>query len=115
MSSPEEIEEQQRLLDIHRRTLAHYLEQQARLGLNHTSPGITNGIDETRKEIHRIKGILRDWNVKVIDHPNDTSPSPPQQRLEAEKPGYFPLSMIVIMPFANILLIVLIFILLKRE
>jgi hypothetical protein len=55
----------------HRRTLATYLEQQARFGGIYTPPGIVDGIRETRAAIHQIKAILHAWEQPVEDHPDD--------------------------------------------
>jgi hypothetical protein len=71
MPTPEEILGQQQLLEIHRRTLFHYVEQKARLGSAHIPPQITHGIFETRKEIRQTKERLRSWGVSVTDLPNE--------------------------------------------
>jgi hypothetical protein len=65
------VSEQQRLLAMHRRTLKHYLNQQAQLGTAHAPPGIAHGIDEARENIQRVKDILRNWGIKVQDDPDD--------------------------------------------
>ena len=70
-ASQEQIEEQQNLLAIHRRNLALYLEQRAQLGQAFIPPGIANGIYAERQEIRRIKEILRDWDVRVENYPDD--------------------------------------------
>lgn len=72
MPTPKDIEQQQNLLSAHRETLAHYLIQQARLGKGYAPPGITAGIREARKEIERVKTILRNWEERVEDLPDDT-------------------------------------------
>jgi tetratricopeptide (TPR) repeat protein len=69
--SQEEIDQQRELLTIYRRTLAHYLNQQAALGAAHVPPEVTHGLREARDNIRRIKGILRGWGVTVEDHPDD--------------------------------------------
>ena len=83
MPTQEEISHQQSLLTIHRRTLAHYLSQQATLGAAYIPPGVVNGIWEARNNIQRIKQILRAWNVSVQDHPDDvdelSQPIPSEQ------------------------------------
>lgn len=84
MPTQEEITHQQNLLAIHRRTLAHYLSQQATLGAAYSPPGVINGISEARSNIRRIKQILRGWNVPVQDHPDDGDEIPqstPTQQL----------------------------------
>ena len=75
MPSSEDIAHQQKLLDINRRNLAHYLGQQAALGSAYAPPGVANGIREARNEVRRIKRILRDWNVCVEYHPDDVAAS----------------------------------------
>ena len=67
----EDIDQQQKLLAIHRRNLALYLEQQAKLGAAFIPPSLSNGIFEARENIQRIKQALRDWGVVVADHPDD--------------------------------------------
>lgn len=72
---PEDITEQEKLLQLYRQTLAHYLYQRASLGSSHIPPGIANGINEARDYIRHIKDTLRGWGVKVDNHPNDEEPS----------------------------------------
>ncbi|WP_172450796.1 VWA domain-containing protein [Candidatus Chloroploca asiatica] len=71
MPSQEDIEIQQERLQLYRRTLAHYLRQQAELGSAYIPPGITNGILDARRNIHQIKNTLRSWNIILDDHPDD--------------------------------------------
>jgi hypothetical protein len=71
MPSQEEIDHQQTLLATHRRTLAHYLKQQAALGEAYAPPVVSGGIREARANILRIKQILRGWKVSVDDQPDD--------------------------------------------
>nr|WP_139088712.1 hypothetical protein [Oscillochloris trichoides] len=73
MPTNEEVVHQQILLNTHRRTLRHYLQQQATLGEAYAPPGITHGIAESRSNIQKIKQILRNWNVVVEDSPDDIS------------------------------------------
>jgi hypothetical protein len=54
MLDQEEIDNQQKLLETHRRTLSHYIRQQAALGFL-APPGVINGIHEAREEIRSIK------------------------------------------------------------
>jgi nucleoside phosphorylase len=70
MSREEEIAQQLKLLEIQRRTLRVYITQKATLGV-YTPPNIILSIEDTRKEIQRIKVTLRDWEVLVEDHPDD--------------------------------------------
>jgi anti-sigma regulatory factor (Ser/Thr protein kinase) len=71
MPADEEVSQQLELLFIYRRNLAQYLMQQAQLGSAYVSPSISNGIAETRQNIHRVKSILRNWGRNVEDHPDD--------------------------------------------
>lgn len=72
MSSTEEITQQQERLAAYRRTLAHYLTQQALQGGSlYAPPAVTNGIHESRENIKHIKLTLRTWGVQVDDHPDD--------------------------------------------
>ena len=71
MPNQEDIDGQLDLLAAHRRTLTHYLNQQAQLGTAHSPPGVMNGILQTRAEILRIKDNLRKWNLLAEDHPID--------------------------------------------
>jgi general L-amino acid transport system substrate-binding protein len=91
MPSQEDIEDQQELLKRYRRTLAHYLRQQADHGDAHIPPSISNGIRDARGNIRLIKNTLRSWKVAVEDHPGDgddgidPSPSPPSPIPSGEK------------------------------
>lgn len=71
MLDQDEIDSQQERLATHRRTLAYYLNQEAKLGEAYTPPGVFHGIDEARDEIRRIKQILRAQGVTVEDYPDD--------------------------------------------
>jgi hypothetical protein len=71
MIDQEEIDRQQSLLATNRRTLAHYLEQQAMLGKAHAPPGVIHGIYEASANIRQIKTTLRSWGVTVQDYPDD--------------------------------------------
>ncbi len=72
MPTEEEIVQQQSLLTTHRRTLGHLLQQVASYGgVAFSPPQTSNGIDEARGQIQRLKGILHGWGVPVDDHPND--------------------------------------------
>jgi hypothetical protein len=73
--SPEEIDDQRELLDAHRRTLAVYLKQQARLGSAYAPPGVANGIREARAAIRRVKATLSGWGAAIADHPDDEAPA----------------------------------------
>src|SRR5262245_14240085 len=74
MATPDEIVDQQKLLHAHRRTLHYCLRQQAALGML-TPPGVMACIDEARDHIHRIKTVLRTWDIEVDDAPDDEPPT----------------------------------------
>lgn len=84
--SDEQIAQQQDLLATHRRTLAHYLRQQAELGIAYLPPGIAHGIEDTRANIRRIKQVLRDWAATVADHPDDERSATTELNTKAEQP-----------------------------
>lgn len=75
MPDQRDISEQQSLLATHRRTLAHYLGQQAALGAAYAPPGVTHGIYEARDAIRRIKATLREWDAPAEDLPDDEAPA----------------------------------------
>lgn len=87
MPTQEEIKHQQTLLSTHRRSLAHYLKQQATLGEAFAPPAVTHGITEARESISRIKQILRSWNIPVEDHFDDDGSAPGAPPLEAPRPA----------------------------
>ena len=60
------------LLEIHRRTLAHYLHQMQMLGERDTPPMIINGLADVRRQIATLKRRLRQWNAPVTDVDGDT-------------------------------------------
>src|SRR5262245_49369435 len=66
----EAIAQQQELLAIHRRTLAHYLRQHKAMGII-AQPSITNGIHECWTNIEQIKTALRASVIEVPDESND--------------------------------------------
>jgi hypothetical protein len=69
------IDNQHELLAAHRRTLAAYLRRLALVGKAHAPPEVTNGIDEERTHIQRIKATLRDAGASVEDYPDDEPPA----------------------------------------
>jgi hypothetical protein len=71
MSDQEAIQSQLEILAAHRRTLAHYLRQEALVGSAHAKPEISHGVSEARDQIRRIKTILRGWGIAVEDLPDD--------------------------------------------
>jgi hypothetical protein len=57
MPDQEEYEQQLRILQTYRRTLAHLLEQAAKHGgISYAPPAVANGIRDARQEIAQIKG-----------------------------------------------------------
>lgn len=72
MASRKDIAEQRRRLETYRANLQTLLDQKANVGGEPTATlPLVNLIGETRKEIKRIKKILRDWGEKIDDHPDD--------------------------------------------
>src|SRR5258706_13662925 len=72
MPTSEDITQYIELLATNRRTLSAYLNQHAALGgTGYASPGIVNGIEESRIKIREIKNTLRLWKVEVEDLPYD--------------------------------------------
>jgi hypothetical protein len=71
MPSDDEIHDQLQLLQSHRKTLSHYLNQHALLGAAFIPPAVTHGIGEARANIRRIKSLLRGWGVTCEDAPDD--------------------------------------------
>jgi hypothetical protein len=71
MPDTEAISAQQELLQACRRTLWHYLKQQAVLSNAYVPPGVSAGIAEMRAQISAIKATLRDWGVPFEDIPGD--------------------------------------------
>jgi tetratricopeptide (TPR) repeat protein len=71
MSIQDDIAQQQRLLATYRRTLAHYVSQQAMHGPAYTPPAVVHGIVEAREQIRQLKTALRSWSVAVEDLPGD--------------------------------------------
>ncbi|KPV50463.1 hypothetical protein SE17_26810 [Kouleothrix aurantiaca] len=66
------VQEQQQLLQTHRRTLAHALVQLAMQGgYAQATPSLLNSIDEHCATIQRIKIWLRDHNTAIEDEEND--------------------------------------------
>lgn len=85
MLSPEDIAHQQNLLEINRRNLVHFLQQQAMHSSANVPVSVVNGILEARKNIARIKQILRDAKVHVDDKPDDEEPKPEQTAAPAQQ------------------------------
>jgi hypothetical protein len=71
MPTPDDIDQQQRLLATHRRTLADYLRQRAIHGEAYAPPAVGHGIREACAAIQQIKATLRSWGETVEDHPDD--------------------------------------------
>jgi hypothetical protein len=70
MLEQEDIDQQFKLLEAHRRTLAHSLEQYQALGVL-TPPALAHNIRETWTNIAQIKATLRTQGVDVTDDPID--------------------------------------------
>lgn len=77
MPTQEDIDQQNLLLETHRRTLAHYLRRKSIVGEAYLPPEVAHGIRETRDNIRRVKQILRTWGVAVADHPDDEEAAAP--------------------------------------
>ena len=71
MPSVEDIANQQYLLAMHRRTLTHYLSQQAIHSLAYVPSAVIHGIAEARQQIDQLKASLRGWGVAVDDLSGD--------------------------------------------
>jgi len=75
MLDEEEIDNQQRLLAAHRRTLIHVMEQAAAYGGEVFAPPQTvSGIADARTNISRIKAYLRENGIAVEDELSDVAP-----------------------------------------
>lgn len=85
MPSQEDIDQQQKLLSIHRRSLKILLSQQVRL-LDRTPSSTVFDIENRRGEIKRLKGILRGWGVTVEDDPDDDEATSPISKQVAAAP-----------------------------
>jgi len=66
-----EVQHQRKLLMIHRKNLMIYLSQQEQFVAGQTSPAVLNALERTRKELQRIKAILRGFGVVVDDIPGE--------------------------------------------
>ncbi len=75
MPSQEEINQQQVLLNTHRRSLAILLRQKAVAPGASTPLPVEHGIVEARSNIRRVKNILSGWGVSVANHPDDEDDS----------------------------------------
>ncbi len=75
MTSQEEINQQQGLLNVHRGTLSILLRQRAQFTGPYTPPSIEHGILEARANIRRVKKILRGLGILVADLPDDEDDS----------------------------------------
>jgi hypothetical protein len=77
MPSTDNIANQQQLLQAHRRTLTHLLQQAAAYGGVSFVPAATaSGITEARVSIAKCKAILRSWAATVDDLPDDNESLP---------------------------------------
>jgi hypothetical protein len=76
MTTTDDNEHLQALLEVHRRNLAHLLVQAAAYGGEQYTPlAVANCIYDARQNIARIKNTLRRRNVVVANHPDDESAS----------------------------------------
>jgi len=75
IATQEDIDAQKALLSAHRKTLQHYLHQEALHSKAYAPPIVTHGILDARRQIRHIKQILRNWGFQVDDHPNDEETS----------------------------------------
>lgn len=74
MPTQGDIEQQQKLLEAHRRTLGVYLEQLALTGRGNVRLEVVHGMRDARVGIAHCKATLRDWGEVIDDHPNDSEP-----------------------------------------
>jgi hypothetical protein len=65
------VENQQKLLRIHRENVAHYLTQVAMFGQVNVPAFLLHSINHERERITTIKQALRAAGVAVDDHPDD--------------------------------------------
>jgi hypothetical protein len=65
-----DLQQQRKLLDTHRRTLAHLLKQKAQFGA-YTPAHIENGIYEARENIRQIKAQLEQRGIRVEDNSSE--------------------------------------------
>src|SRR5689334_9080218 len=75
MFDQESVAHQHELLQLHRRTLQHYLTQRATFTMAYAPPSVSQGIFEARENIRRIKRILRGWGIQAEDQLDDDSDS----------------------------------------
>ncbi len=90
MLDSNDIDSQRELLNVHRRTLAHFQKQAAQYGGEVLAPPqVLNGLGETREKIRQIKAFLRANGVQVADHPFEEplSLQPSAQGIETEASG----------------------------
>jgi hypothetical protein len=71
MLDQQTIDQELENLAQHRRRLAHYLLQQAALGMAATSFEITDAIQQCRTQIQETKAVLRSWSVVFHDPTDD--------------------------------------------
>lgn len=108
MATKEEVQEQLSLLATYRRTLAVYRQQQAQMGVS-VPPNVIHGIVEARDQIGRIKATLRQWNVAVDDHPDDSeSPTDDTSVLPRPQKQVNPQIMVALIAAAATIIVILI-------
>lgn len=100
MSASQETTQLQKLLNTHRRNLAHLLQTAAAHGGERFAPvHIVNGIYEARQQIHQIKEMLRHHDIEVddwsTDQPNDHTPRATQTSKKVRKKPTFLLLILI--------------------
>ncbi|GAB4191135.1 MAG: hypothetical protein OHK0022_04640 [Roseiflexaceae bacterium] len=81
MPTNEDIREQLSRLTLHRANVNQYIKLRIRRGgPAFSSPDIENSLIAERREIGRIKAVLRNWGVTVEDKPEDAEP--PDEEIE---------------------------------
>ena len=78
MPDQEAYEQQLRILQAYRQTLAHLLEQAAKHGgISYAPVATANAIRDTRQEITQIKNTIRGLGFEVSDSPIDNTRATP--------------------------------------
>lgn len=73
---PEDLQPLLKRLGTYRQTLRFHLDQLALQGESYATPALRHGIEECRREIERLKAILRSHGADVQDLPDDTASAP---------------------------------------
>ncbi len=81
MPTSEDIRDQLGRLSLHRANVSHFLNRRIMAGGKaYTSAEVENSLIAERREIARIKAVLRSWDVTVENSPIDTEP--PDEEVE---------------------------------